>query len=173
MFAGKKTDNTTYNYVYTDENGRICCIPIHAGEYGWTEVTIATMQKEDHREALGNRYYEEAKNPLVEWKKYRFQDANNDDTYQDPMDELSDRKDDVDAQIYDDAIPEGSGQTGDLEKLRTFIATLSPEQKQLYEELYVKNKSNRALAKEIGVTEGTIRYRHGKLIKQLRGMFEK
>ena len=60
-----------------------------------------------------------------------------------------------------------------LSKLTVFLRSLSPEQKALYEELYVKGKSNRALAKEMGVAEGTIRYRHNKMIQQLKKMFGK
>lgn len=168
----KENDPTTYNYYFTDETGKERCIPIHAGEYGWTEVTIAIMQEADHREALSNRYYEEAKNPLVEWKKKRFQDGNDDDTYEDPMDTLTDEADSIEAQIaaVEDAPEED---TSELDRLARFIVSLSPEQKALYEELYVKGKSNRALAKEMGVAEGTIRYRHNKMLQQLRKMFDK
>lgn len=175
MFRRKATDTTTYNYFYTDENGKSCCIPIHAGEYGWTEVTIAEMQKADHREELSNRYYEEAKNPLIEWKKKRFQDSNDDDSYEDPIDTLTDEADSVEAQIAAAEVADevDTSDMDKLSKLTVFLRSLSPEQKALYEELYVKGKSNRALAKEMGVAEGTIRYRHNKMIQQLKKMFEK
>lgn len=172
MIKKKEQTITTYNYHYTDINGKEKCIPIHVGEYGWTEVTIAIMQEADHREALSNRYYEEAKSPLVEWKKKRFQDGNDDDTYEDPMDMLTDETDSIEAYIaaVEDAPEED---TSEMDRLTRFIASLSPEQKALYQELYVKGKSNRALAKEMGVAEGTIRYRHNKMLQQLRKMFEK
>ena len=88
------------------------------------------------------------------------------------MDTLTDEADSIEAQIavVEDAPEED---TSELDSLARFIASLSPEQKALYEELYVKGKSNRALAKEMGVAEGTIRYRHNKMLQQLRKVFDK
>ena len=175
MFNKKNQSNDVYTYFSTDENGKGRNIEIHAGEYGWTEVTIATMQDADHREALSNRYYEESKNPFIEWKKKKFQDSDDDDTYEDPIDTLTDESNMVDAQIAtaENVDEIDTSDMDKLSKLTVFLRSLSPEQKALYEELYVKGKSNRALAKEMGVAEGTIRYRHNKMIQQLKKMFGK
>lgn len=163
----KNQSSDVYKYFYTDEFGRERCIEIHAGEYGWTELTIETMQKADHKEALGDRYYEEAKSPLVEWKKKRYQDANDDDTYEDPIDSLSDERS-IPEKFVSEEYECKCSNAEMIDRVRDFIKTLSPEQLHLYQELYEKRTSNRALAKSMNVTEGTIRYRNKKLLDSLK-----
>lgn len=108
-------------YVYESSDGS--SIPIYIDvEKGVTPEMILILKEEDHKEALGSRYFKENKDPLTEYLK-NCEDAD------DPVDSIADMTYNPERVFFE---PDHGSGLSLKEKVESILPKLSKEQVDLY-----------------------------------------
>jgi DNA-directed RNA polymerase specialized sigma24 family protein len=159
-FKTAKKNRTTYRYYNAD--GTVA-VELRPGEDGVTEADIGLLHSIDDTEVDAERR-----------EAYRIC-ANIDAGYGDdgPTGAAPDLNpyladESADPQKVLDEREEERERAGRLARLDALIGSLSTEQLELYEALFVRQMPGRRLAAREGVTEGTIRKRKNTLFNSLR-----
>lgn len=164
-----------YTYIGVDSNNHPFHVTYHPGDpkedgTPFTEEEIIILRDADHRADLSDRYWTECKSPLFEIQKKAYQNADSDD-YIDPVGNLPVQMDNNPATLLAAESDDDGGATDremTAKRLLALVKTLPADEFELFHELYENGLSMRAYAKKLGKAEGTIRYRHKKLLAKLK-----
>ncbi|MCD8324827.1 MAG: hypothetical protein LUC90_07850 [Lachnospiraceae bacterium] len=137
-----------------------------------TQQEITFLQEDYHRQQLGDRYYREHKDGYTENAKTRYETATGkevDDPINqlpsegsDPLDILLDTEEDMDSPDEpEDIFPSP-------EALKEALDNLPEEDRRLIMDIYYEDKAIRAVARESGRPESTLRYHHKRILKKLK-----
>ena len=157
--AYKTSQKKRTNYIYyTAEGTKIVITP---GEDGVTEADIELLHTMDDEE-------------VDEQRRYNYRVTTHLDAYHDGEEEAAN---DRNKYLADDAgnpehlIVEAENEVEHqdmLDKLKKAMECLLPQQKDLFNKVYLERRSNTDIAAEEGVTEAAIRNRLKKLHERLR-----
>jgi len=177
LFMSNETSATTFTYYrYGEKANREIAVPINVGDVGAdgkivTKQDITILREMYHRDYLNERYYRESKSPLFEHARMRYD--------QDPINEIEPLENLKDESENDPLFiltrePDWENGADDsssyLDKLLHLLKSLTPEEIELIQDIYYQNMSMRATAKKMNKAEGTVRYRHKKLLAKLKKM---
>jgi RNA polymerase sigma factor (sigma-70 family) len=160
-FKTAKKNRTTYRYYNAD--GTVA-IELRPGEGGVTEADIESLHEMDDCAVDAER--REAYRIAAHIDSCHSGDCGHTPQPLDLNPYLADES--ADPQLVFDGREKEREHQGRLERLAALIESLSPEQVELYEALYVKQLSGRLLASRYGVSEGAIRKRKMRLLEELR-----
>lgn len=176
-----KNLNTSIEYIYygfdnlTSKPFKLILHPGDIKQNGscFTEEEIIFLRDADHRMQLGDRYWEECKDSRFEKKKIKYLDPNEDDSIE-PIENIPNliEDDPVDLLTAESKPEIENDRDAKLEKLRKFLKEISPNELEMYHELYENGLSNRAYAQKIGKSEGTVRYRLNNFKKKIKDFCE-
>lgn len=172
---------TYYGYDKRKEKSfRITLRPGDAKEGGgkFTEKEIIILRDSDHRMQLEDRYWEECKSESFEMLKDKEQDGDFDDSIN-PVENIRNFTDNNPSTILTtetDSPASANDTEAAIQRLTELIKTLSAEERALLDALYSldsdhERMSMRSYAKEIGISEGTVRNRHKRLLQKLKNLF--
>jgi len=177
LFMSKESNTTTFTYYrYDERTHREIAVPINIGDVAIdgkivTAKDIATIQEMSHQNYLDERYYRESKSSLFEHKRMRYdRDPKNEI---EPLENLPDESgNDPFSILTREPNPEewNYDSPSNVDKLLLLLNSLAQEEIELIQDIYYQNISMRAIAKKLNKAEGTIRYRHKKLLAKLKKM---
>lgn len=110
-------------------------LTFEVGKDGLTEELTVVIDKLNHEEALGNRYYNEAKDRLFEYKQQRYFDADNDAP--DPWGQISSTTNGIE----DTALEEDTPENPKVDVVRDVIEKCTLAQKWLFFEHFAMGRT--------------------------------
>jgi DNA-directed RNA polymerase specialized sigma24 family protein len=155
----KKRDS----YIYYDAYGNKIA-EIKPGENGVTEAFINTLHEMDD-ESVDSDRREDYKAPH-RLDAYSFGDESGSDDRNGWLADDSGNPETILISNEKEAVHELR-----VNRTKELVASLNPDQKQLFDDLYDQELSGREVARREGVVEGTIRKRKSKLLNELKEKF--
>lgn len=156
----KTSQKNRATYIYYDENGNKL-IELLPGERGVTKTDIALLHSMDDAEMDEQRRYD--------YRVTEHIDAYHDGDGEDASDRnkrLADNRTNPETVLIAQEDDEAYAET--LFRLTEAMNSLQPQQRELFEKVYIQRRSYTSIAVEEGVTETAIRNRLKKIHEKLR-----